>query len=161
VQGVAACRRALSERPTVRYGGQERSVPDVKGCIPDAPRGGHNTHAGTLLDGADVAVAEDPPAPPRDDELDTAPVPLDRAPVVPPTVDVVPADELPNVEPVAVVEAAAPAVDCTVVAGLADVVVALVAALPRVTTPLLVILPGWATVCAEAGAAIASENSTA
>jgi hypothetical protein len=142
----------------------------VKGCIPDAPEGGQRIHAGTLLDGAVVAVAEDPPELARDDELETAPITVERVPVapldpvlaIPPTVDAVFVDELPNVAPLAVVvPVVAPAVDCTGIAGLGDVVVALGAALPRVTTPLLVMLPGVVTVCAEARAAIASENSNA
>jgi hypothetical protein len=175
------------------YGGQERSVPDVKGCMPDAPEGGHSTHAGTLLDGVDVALAEDPPELPRDDEFDRAPVPpdgplvipldpvrlaplepvpalpLDPVPLIPP--DVVPAlpltvgavavDELPAVDPLGVMPVVAPAVDCPGMAGFGDVTVALGAALPSETTPLLVMLPGVVTVCAKAGAAKPSEKNTA
>ena len=149
--------------------------------MPDAPEGGHRTHAGTLLDGADVALAEDPPELVRDDEFDRVPipleVPLDPVPLVPldpvlvippdlvvaapPTVCALVAVELPDVDPLGVVTVVAPAVDCPGMAGFGDVTVPLGAALPSETTPLLVMPPGVVTVCAKAGAATASERNTA
>jgi hypothetical protein len=184
---VRRCReRQLSARAAA-YGGHERSVPDVKGCIPEAPEGGHRTHAGTLLAGAGVAFVEAPPELPRADGFDRAPSPLDGPPPSPlvlpfdpmPVVRldpvlVIPADlvaaappivgaavvvELPDVGPLGVVPVVALAVDCPGMAGLGDVTVELGAALPSETTPLLVMLAGVVTVCAKAGPATSEKNT--
>jgi hypothetical protein len=56
----------------------------MKGCIPEAPGGGHSTHAGTVLDGAVVALPEDPPEAAREDDVvvDWLPeAPLEAPPV--------------------------------------------------------------------------------
>jgi hypothetical protein len=80
----------------------------MKGCIPEAPGGGHSTHVGTLLDGAVVALPEDPPEAAREDDvvLDWLP----EAPLVAPLearpVDGAPAAD-PAAEPPAVVLAVA------------------------------------------------------
>jgi hypothetical protein len=36
-------------------------VPLRNGCIPDAPDGGHITQAGTLVEGTEAALPDDPP----------------------------------------------------------------------------------------------------
>ena len=81
-------------------------VPDRKGCIPEAPEGGHRTHAGTLLEGAVAAVPEDPPDAAREDDVaPMLPGVADRLPEAPPETSLVagapPAD--PVAEPPAVV----------------------------------------------------------
>ena len=71
----------------------------MKGCIPEAPDGGHSTHAGMPLDGAVTALPEDPPEAARED--DVAPVlpgVFDRPPEAPPEVPLV--DEAPPADPV-------------------------------------------------------------
>ena len=76
----------------------------MKGCIPEAPGGGHSTHAGTLLDGTVVALPADPPEITREDD-----VVLDRLPEAPleaPPVDGAPPAD-PAAEPPVVVPAAA------------------------------------------------------
>lgn len=71
-------------------------VPARKGCIPEAPEGAHNTHAGTLLEGAVVALPEDPPEVERADEVDPVlPGVLDRLTPAPPV------ELAPPVDPVA------------------------------------------------------------
>jgi hypothetical protein len=69
-------------------------VPARKGCIPEAPDGWHNTHAGALLDGAVVALPEDPPETAREDD-----VVLDGVPEAPP--EPPPVDGAPPADPVA------------------------------------------------------------
>jgi hypothetical protein len=121
-------------------------VPVTNGSIPEAPGGGHSSHAGTLLEGAAVALPDDPP---EEDEVD--PLlrdELDPAPPVPP-----PVGEAPDV-------AAAAAEVARVPFGVV-VVAELAVPVPRLTTPLGVTLPGAAAVCAEAGRATAIESSTA
>jgi hypothetical protein len=51
----------------------------MKGCIPEAPDGGHSTHAGAPPEGAVVALPEDPPELAREDD-----VVLDGVPEAPP-----------------------------------------------------------------------------
>ena len=80
--------------PELHQGAQERSVPARKGCIPEAPDGGHSTHAGALLDGAVVALPEDPPEAAREDD-----VVLDGLPEAPPEAPLV--DGVPPANPVA------------------------------------------------------------
>jgi hypothetical protein len=77
-------------RATELQGAQERFVPVTKGSVPEAPDGGHNSQAGTLLDAVPVALADDPPEF-GDDEEPARGVPdaLDLALAVPP-----PAEEL-------------------------------------------------------------------
>ena len=80
----------------------------MKGCIPEAPGGGHSTHVGALLDGAVVALPEDPPelAPEDDVVLDRLPeAPLVAPPEAPPVDAPPPAD--PVAEPPVVVLAVA------------------------------------------------------
>ena len=85
--------------PGLDQGVQERSVPDRKGCIPEAPEGGHRTHAGTPLDGAVVALPEDPPEAAREDDVaPTLPGVADRMPEAPPEI---PPDGAPPGDPVA------------------------------------------------------------
>jgi hypothetical protein len=101
----------LPARADLHQGAQERSVPARKGCIPDAPEGGHSTHAGALLEGAVVALPEDPPEAAREDDGDPLmPGVLDRLPEAPPPeaplVDGAPPAE-PVVEPPVVVVAVA------------------------------------------------------
>ena len=136
-------------------------VPARKACIPEAPDGGHSTHAGTLLEGAVAALPEDPPEAARDDDVDPALLGvLDRLPKTPPEVPLV--DEAAPADPVAelpVVVLAAPGVAAgvtEVVADPADVEVPV----PSVTMPLRVTPPGVAVVCAHAGKAAATETST-
>ena len=63
-------------------------MPLRNGCIPEAPEGGHSTHAGTLTEGAAVAPPADPPEMAPDDDTERElPVALVR-PVVVPAVDV-------------------------------------------------------------------------
>lgn len=67
-------------------------MPARKGCIPEAPDGGHSIHAGTLLEGVVAALPEDPPElAPEDDVV------LDRLPEVPPEAPLV--DGAPPVDP--------------------------------------------------------------
>lgn len=68
----------------------------MKGCIPEAPDGGHSTHAGMPLDGAVTALPEDPPEAAREDAV--VPGVLDRPPEAPPEVPLV--DEAPPADPV-------------------------------------------------------------
>jgi hypothetical protein len=75
----------------------------TKGSVPEAPNGGHNSQAGTLLDAVPVALADDPPELGADEEPPRgAPEALDAALAIPP-----PAEEpvlaLPVVEPAGVV----------------------------------------------------------
>jgi hypothetical protein len=75
----------------------------TKGPVPEAPDGGHNNHAGTLLEVAPVGVAEEPPELGDDEEPARAvPDAFDVALAVPP-----PAEELvlavPAFEPAGVV----------------------------------------------------------
>jgi hypothetical protein len=128
----------------------------MKGCIPEAPEGGHSTHAGMPLDGAVTALPEDPPEAAREDAV--VPGVLDRPPEAPPADGAPPAD--PVAEPPVVVlgVAGVAAVGVTEVVGdTADAEVPV----PSVTMPLLVTLPGVAAVCANAGKAAVSEASTA
>ena len=129
----------------------------TNGSIPGAPDGGHSSHAGTLLEGAAVAVPDDPP---EEDEFDPLrPTELDPMPAIPPP-DPEPAAKAPDADPVAGVRVAAAAE----AAGFPFVVVVrvdVVVPVPRPTTPLRVTVPGVAAVCAEAGRATAIENSTA
>ena len=144
-------------------------VPATNGSIPKAPAGGHSSHAGTLLDGAELVVPDDPPEFARPDAVDVAPVgALDRTPPVPVPVAVV-ADIEPVAGAVVVVtgevagfpEVALVAVE---VAGFPEVVIVAVeppGLVPRLTTPLRVTLPGVAATCAAAGNAAAIEKTTA
>ena len=75
----------------------------MKGCIPEAPDGGHSTHAGMPLDGAVTALPEDPPEAAREDAV--VPGVLDRPPEAPPADGAPPAD--PVAEPPVVVLGAA------------------------------------------------------
>jgi hypothetical protein len=132
-------------------------VPARKGCIPEAPDGGHSIHAGTLLDGAVVALPEDPPELGREDDVVLDGLP--EAPPEPPPVDGAPPAD-PVAEPPVVVLGVArvAAVGVTEVVGEtanADVPV------PSVTMPLGVTLPGVAAVCANAGKATAIQISVA
>jgi len=137
----------------------------TNGSIPEAPDGGHSSHAGTLLEGAEVALPEDPPELAEADEFDRA-LPrgaLDTAPVValpdPDTAE--PVVDEPEVDPVAAAPVAPVDVDRAAVAGFAKIAAVVVAPLLSVTTPLLVTLPGTALVCARAGAATAIETTAA
>jgi hypothetical protein len=89
--------RALTPASDRGQGAQERSVPVTKGGIADAPDGGHNSHAGAPLEGAAVALPEDPPEPACDDDPERMelPSPLDRV-----LLPVPPADAVPPVAPV-------------------------------------------------------------
>ena len=136
-------------------------VPARKACIPEAPDGGHSTHAGTLLEGAVAALPEDPPGGARDDDVDPALLGvLDRLPKTPPEVPLV--DEAAPADPVAeppVVVLAAPGVAAGVTEVVADPAGAEVP-VPSVTMPLRVTPPGVTVVCAHAGKAAATETST-
>jgi len=140
-------------------------VPARKACIPEAPDGGHSTHAGTLLEGAVAALPEDPPGGARDDDVDPALLGvLDRLPKTPPEVplEVPLVDEAAPADPVAelpVVVLAAPGVAAGVTEVVADPAGAEVP-VPSVTMPLRVTPPGVAVVCAHAGKAAATETST-
>jgi hypothetical protein len=79
-------------RPEFDQGAQERFVPPRKGCIPEDPEGGHSTHAGALLEGAAVALPEDPPEAARDEVVPALRRLLDWLPVVPPVEPPLPAD---------------------------------------------------------------------
>jgi hypothetical protein len=136
-------------------GAQERSVPATNGCIPGAPDGGHSSQAGMLLDGAAVALPDDPPELACEDDLGPAPPDaLDRALAgAPPDSEFVAA--VLEVDPVAVVDGAA-----VVALGLAPVVaVKAVVLLPSVTTPPFVTRYGTAVVCAKACVAATTKNS--
>jgi hypothetical protein len=114
VESDAQVRTAHRRALTLRQGAQERSVPVKNGCSPDAPDAGHSSHAGAALEGAVVAVAEDPPEVAREDDVDpVVPSELDRAADAPPVDAVV---ELAVVEP-AVVEPAVVEPPVVVVAG--------------------------------------------
>ena len=77
-------------------------MPARNGCSPEAPDGGHSAHAGTPLEGAVVALPEDPPEAPREDEVvPMLPGVLDRLPAAPPVELAPPAD--PVAEPPVVV----------------------------------------------------------
>jgi hypothetical protein len=148
-------------------GAQERSVPVTKGCIPNAPTGGHKTHPGAPLEGAVVALPEDPPEPARDDDVERVvlPTPLDRVPPpVPPTDAAPPVVPVPEAPVPAAPVVAGAKVELVVAAGLAEgavITVEVTAPVPRLTTPLRVTLPGEAAVCAKAGRATAIDNSAA
>ena len=79
----------------------------TKGSVPEAPDGGHNSQAGTLLDAVPVALADDPPEL-GDDEERALGVPdaFDVALAVPPPAEelvvAVPAFEPPGVAPLMV-----------------------------------------------------------
>ena len=122
----------LSGPSRPRQGAQERLVPDRKGCIPDAPEGGHSTHAGTLLEGAVAALPEDPPDAAREEDVvPMLPGPPDWLPAAPPEIPLLdaapPAD--PAVGPLVVGVGVAP--------------------------------PGVAAVCASVGNAAVTESSAA
>jgi hypothetical protein len=90
-------------RPELDQGAQERSVPARKGCIPEAPDGGHSTHPGAALEGAVAALPDDPPEAARED--DVVPERLPEAPEGPLGDGAFPAD--PVAEPPAVALGAA------------------------------------------------------
>lgn len=69
-------------------------MPARKACIPEAPDGGHSTHAGVLLEGAVAALPGDPPEAAREDD-----VVLDRLPEAP--LEAPPEDGAPPADPVA------------------------------------------------------------
>jgi hypothetical protein len=103
--------RLSPARADLHQGAQEIPVPARKGCIPEAPDGGHSTHAGTLLEGAVTALPEDPPELTREDpedppeltrEDDVVLDPVPEAPPEPPPVDGAPPAD-PFVEPPVVV----------------------------------------------------------
>jgi hypothetical protein len=128
----------------------------MKSCIPEAPEGGHSTHAGMPLDGAVTALPEDPPEAAREDAV--VPGVLDRPPEAPPANGAPPADPVAEPPVAALGVAGVAAVGVTEVVGdTADAEVPV----PSVTMPLLVTLPGVAAVCANAGKATVSEASTA
>jgi len=82
---------------TLLQGAHERSVPVRNGCSPDAPEGGHSTHAGAPLEGAVVAVPEDPPEVAREDDVDPAVLNvLERLPEAPPVDAAPPTDADPE-----------------------------------------------------------------
>jgi hypothetical protein len=122
----------------------------TKGASPGAPEGGHSSHAGTLLDVVPVALPDDPPEFAEDEdgarELLGA---LDRVPAVPPP-DAGLGAAAPEVDPVAAAPpVVAVVVDCAAVTGFAvlpGVVVGVVVAVPRVTTPPDVTLDGFTAV---------------
>jgi hypothetical protein len=77
----------------------------TKGCTPNAPDGGHNTQAGAALEGAPVALPEDPREPAGDDDADRVlPAPLDWAFTFPPPGAVPPDAPAPAAPVVAAVE---------------------------------------------------------
>ena len=132
----------------------------TNGPIPEAPDGEHSSHAGTLLEGAAVALPDDPPEV-AEDEFDRVPRGApDRAPVVPPP-DVEPVAEELEADPVAAAPVAVVDVDRAAVAGFAKLAAEVIAPVLRVTTPPVVTPPGAAVVCARAGAATAIETSAA
>ena len=138
-------------------------MPVRNGSFPEAPAGGHNTHAGTLLDAVPVALPDDPPelvAPPDD-----LPELAEETALEVRLLDAARVEAVPVVEPAVVIRVAAEDVDCAVpaVVVFAPVVaVEAVALLPSVTTPLLVTPYGFAVVvCAMAPAMAAKKNSTA
>jgi hypothetical protein len=88
-------------RPEADQGAQERLVPERKAWIPEAPDGGHSTHAGALLEGPVVALPEDPPEAARDEVAPVLLRLLDWPPAVPPVEPPLPAD--PVAEPPVVV----------------------------------------------------------
>ena len=100
-----------------RQGAQDRLVPVTKGCIPEAPDGGHSSQSGTLLEVAATPVPDAPPDVAGDDDVDLAPLDaLDRVPVAPPAdaepvVEVLPVVEVPVVDPVAAALVVAAGVD--------------------------------------------------
>jgi hypothetical protein len=110
------------------------------------------------LEGAAVALPEDPPEPTWDDGADRAlPDPLGRVPTAPPVDAALPVGPAPEAPVVVVAN-----VDCAAAAVLVPgAIVEAVVPVPRLTTPLRVTLPGVAAVCAEAGNAAAIDNSTA
>jgi hypothetical protein len=152
-------------------GAQERSVPVTKGWIAAAPDGGHSNHAGAPLEGAAVALPEDPPEPARGDDAERTllPSPPDRVLPVPPAGAVLPVAPVPEVPAPEDPAPAAPFVAAVDVGlAVADGVakrlgdtVEVIAAVPRVTMPPRVTLPGVTAVCARAGKATAVDNSAA
>ena len=131
-------------------------VPVTNGSIPGAPDGGHSSHAGTLLEGAAVAVPDDPP---EEDDVDPLlPEALDPVPAAGPP-DPEPVAEPPDVDPVAGVLVAA-GVEVAEVPFVVVVRIDVVVPVPRLTTPLCVTVPGVAAVCAEAGRATAIAKGT-
>ena len=148
------------------YGAQDSSVPVSNGCIPDAPVGGHSTQAGALIAGAAVALPEDPAEEAGDDDVERAvlvalgsAVEAAAVPVAAPA-DAAPVDAAPEAP---VVVAGDVDVGRAAAAGLAVAVDAVGLGVPmaRLTTPLTVTVPGAAAVCAAAGNATPSDNSTA
>jgi hypothetical protein len=128
----------------------------MKGCIPEAPDGGHSTHAGMPLDGVVTALPEDPPEAAREDAA--VPGVLDRPPEAPPV------DGAPPTDPVAEPPVVVLGVAWVAVAGFAEIVEGPDNAelpVPSVTMPLRVTPPGVAAVCANAGQAATIETSTA
>lgn len=73
-------------------------MPARKACIPEAPDGGHSTHAGVLLEGAVAALPGDPPEAARED--DVVPDRLPEAPLEAPF-EAPPEDGAPPADPVA------------------------------------------------------------
>jgi hypothetical protein len=141
----------------LHQGAQERSVPARKGCIPEAPDGGHSTHPGTPLEGAVVALPEDPPAVAREDD-----VVLERLPEALPETAL--ADGAPPADPVAEPPVVVLGVAWVAVAGLAEIVGDTADAevpVPSVTMPLRATLPDVAAVCANDGKAPAIQIRTA
>lgn len=123
-------------------------VPVKNGVIPEAPEGAHSSQSGTLLRGAGVPVADEPPdAAWVEDVVPALPSVLDRVLAADPVTDEAPGTELPAV---AVAEVAVVAV---VVGKLRAPYgfVRLVPATPRVV----------AVVCAPAGKVSAIESSSA
>ena len=78
----------MSHSPGPIYGAQESSVPVKNGCIPEAPKGGHSTQAGTLTEGAAVAPPGNPPEAAGVEEADRALPAVPARPVLIPAVDV-------------------------------------------------------------------------
>jgi hypothetical protein len=131
--------------------------------MPDAPDGEHSTQAGTLIEGTVVALPEDPAAAAGAGEVEGAVLIVLGSAVEAPAVDVVvPVDTAPvDAEPEGPVVAAGAA--GAAAAGLAVAVEAVGLGVPmaRLTTPLTVTVPGVVAVCAAAGNATPSDNSTA
>ena len=144
-------------------------MPVKKGCIPDAPDGEQRTQAGTLPAGARTAAPEAAPDVAVDDEADRAAPAADGVVTVDVVVwvEIIPvaAPPVDTMVPEAPVVGAGDAgvVDCVGAAGLtvAGETKAPDVPVPRVTTPFGVTLPGVTAVCAAAGNATASENSSA
>jgi hypothetical protein len=136
-------------------------VPVKNGVIPEPPEGEHSSQSGTLLAGAVVPVADDPPDAARvEDVVPALPTVVDRVLAADPVADEAPDSELadPAPIPVAVAEFDSVAVpEVVVVAGVVGKLRApygfarLVPATPRVVT----------VVCAPAGKVSAIESNSA